>query len=73
MPNFDDPRARSILPDGLVIAVEPLLSARPATVVEDADGWTLRTHNGSLAVHHEHTIVVRRGAPIVLTALAGAA
>jgi methionyl aminopeptidase len=36
--------------------------------LDQADGWTLRTHNRSLAVHHEHTIVVIRGAPLVLTA-----
>jgi methionyl aminopeptidase len=36
--------------------------------VEESDGWTLRTHNGSLAAHYEHTIVVRQGAPLVVTA-----
>ena len=32
------------------------------------DGWTISTHNGSLAVHEEHTIVIREGLPLVLTA-----
>ena len=45
-------------------------SSAPVRVVEDADGWTLRTHNRMLAVHHEHTIVIRRGTPLVLTAAA---
>ena len=44
------------------------LRDRPARVVEDADGWTLRTHNGALAVHHENTVVIRHGRPLVLTA-----
>jgi methionyl aminopeptidase len=70
VPNYPDPRARQELWDGLVIAVEPMLSALPAHVVEATDGWTLRTHNKSLAVHQEHTIVVRNGAPIILTAAA---
>ena len=39
-----------------------------ARVVEAADGWTQRTHNHALAAHHEHTIVIRRGVPLVLTA-----
>lgn len=68
VPNWDDPSARTVLREGLVIALEPMLSARPARVVEEPDGWTLRTHNRALAVHHEHTIVVRHGAPLVLTA-----
>lgn len=73
VPNFDDPRERATLHEGLVIAVEPLLSSVPAGVLEDADGWTLRTSNGALAVHHENTVVVRQGGPVVLTTLDPAA
>jgi len=69
-PNWGDPDARTILTEGMVIALEPMLTSVPARVVEEADGWTLRTHNRVLAVHHEHTIVIRRGAPLVLTAAA---
>ena len=70
VPNWGDPDARTVLTEGLVIALEPMLTSAPARVVEESDGWTLRTHNGVLAVHHEHTIVIRRGAPLVLTAAA---
>jgi methionyl aminopeptidase len=70
VPNWADPDVRTTLTEGLVIALEPMLTSAPARVVEDADGWTLRTHNRVLAVHHEHTIVIRRGAPLVLTAAA---
>lgn len=70
VPNWADPDARTVLTDGLVIALEPMLTSAPARIVEEADGWTLRTHNRMLAVHHEHTIVIRRGAPLVLTAAA---
>ena len=51
-----------------MLALEPMLASAGARVVEEPDGWTLRTHNRVLAVHHEHTIVIRRGAPLVLTA-----
>lgn len=68
VPNYYSPFVPGVLTDGMVIAVEPLLSAEPAEVVEEADGWTLRTDNRCLAVHHEHTIVVTKGAPIILTA-----
>jgi methionyl aminopeptidase len=70
VPNYRDPGERGVLTDGLVIAVEPMVTATAARVVQEADGWTLRTHNGSLAVHHENTIVIRHGAPLVLTAAA---
>jgi methionyl aminopeptidase len=68
VPNWADPGARQVLHEGLVIALEPMLASAPARVVEEPDGWTLRTHNGALAVHHEHTLLIRRGAPLVLTA-----
>ena len=57
-----------MLTDGLVIAVEPMLSELPSRVVESEDGWTIRTRNGCLAVHEEHTIVIREGAPLIITA-----
>ncbi len=70
VPNYADPTASTVLRDGLVLAVEPMVLARPARVVQEHDGWTLRTDNRALAVHHEHTIVVRRGHPLVVTQLA---
>lgn len=51
-----------------VLTIEPLISAGSPDVVQDRDGWTLRTADGSLAAHHEHTLVITRGAPILLTA-----
>jgi len=68
VPNWGDPGARTVMREGMVFALEPMLTLAPTRVVEEGDGWTLRTHNRSLAVHHEHTIVVQRGTPLVLTA-----
>lgn len=68
VPNWRDPDANGRLTEGLVIAFEPMLCSRPARVQEAKDGWTLRTDNRALAVHREHTIMIRRGAPLVLTA-----
>lgn len=53
---------------GLVIAVEPILCAGSGEVIEADDGWTVKTADGSLAVHHEHTLIVTRRGPVVLTA-----
>ena len=68
VPNYDSPLARTILTDGLVIAVEPMLAMRPTRAVEMPDGWTIRTADGSVAVHEEHTVIVSGERPIVLTA-----
>jgi methionyl aminopeptidase len=67
VPNYDDPSAMRRLTDGLVITIEPLIAASFARAVTDADGWTIRTHNASLAAHHEHTIIVWRGGAEIVT------
>ena len=67
VPNHFDPFQRDVLTEGLVLTIEPMISAGSAYPVEDADGWTIRTKDGSLSAHHEHTLVITKGAPIVLT------
>jgi len=67
VPNFDDPSASTRPREGLVLAVEPILAEAPARAVHAGDGWTLKTSSGTLAVHHEHTVVVRDGPPLVVT------
>lgn len=52
---------------GMVITVEPFLSLRSTQVHTAADGWTLVGAPDNLTAQYEHTIVITRGAPIVLT------
>jgi methionyl aminopeptidase len=52
---------------GNVFAVEPMVTAGSPETVLDADGWTVRTADGSLAAHVEHTIAVTADGPEVLT------
>jgi methionyl aminopeptidase len=68
VPNHYDWRVRDVLTDGLVITVEPIIATTSGRIVEGTDGWTIRTANGSLSAHHEHTLVITRGRPILLTA-----
>lgn len=68
VPNYADPEARQVLTEGLVIAVEPIISAGSGKAVLAPDGWTMRTADCRRAAHYEHTIVVTKGAPILLTA-----
>ena len=70
IPNYYSPLTEGVLHEGLVIALEPIVSELPARVVEEEDGWTLRTHNRSLAAHYEHTIVITAAGAEVVTALA---
>ncbi|MGE5278835.1 MAG: M24 family metallopeptidase [Acidobacteriota bacterium] len=67
VPNFDDPLANRRLEEGMVIAVEPIVAAGSGGSYLARDGWTIRTADCALAAHHEHTIVITRGRPIVLT------
>jgi methionyl aminopeptidase len=68
VPNHYDRWQRDVLTDGLVLTIEPLISAGSAATRQDRDGWTVRTRDGSLAAHHEHTLVITREDPLILTA-----
>ena len=70
VPNWYDARQRDVLTDGLVLTIEPMIAAGVGRVVQADDGWTIRTKDGSLAAHHEHTLVITQGEPVVLTAAA---
>jgi methionyl aminopeptidase len=68
VPNYADPQARGIMKEGLVITVEPIISAGSGKVFTDRDAWTVRTSDHALSAHFEHTLVVMSGEPILLTA-----
>jgi methionyl aminopeptidase len=68
VPNYYDPWQRDVLTEGLVLTIEPMISAGSAEAVTDANGWTIRTRDGSLSAHHEHTLVITGQAPLILTA-----
>jgi methionyl aminopeptidase len=68
VPNVYDRWQRDVLTPGLVITIEPLICDGSGRAVTDSDGWTIRTRDGSLAAHHEHTLVVTDAEPILLTA-----
>jgi len=56
-----------LLTAGLVLTIEPIIAAGDGEVVEDGE-WIMRTADGSLSAHAEHTLVITDGAPLVLTA-----
>lgn len=67
VPNEYDLRARQRLTKGLVLAVEPMVSAGSGAVYEAEDGWTIKTKDQALTAHYEHTIVITKGQPLILT------
>jgi methionyl aminopeptidase len=68
VPNYADPGANAILTDGLVITVEPIIAAGSGRAFLAKDGWTVRTADGKPSAHYEHTLVITKGEPILLTA-----
>jgi len=63
------PQDKRVLKEGMVIAVEPFLSTKSQFVTETDDGWTLAAEPNNLSAQFEHTMVITKGKPILLTAL----
>ena len=64
---YHDPSDTRMLKEGMVITIEPFLSTRSRIVTETADGWTLAGVRGNLSAQYEHTMIITRGEPIVVT------
>ena len=65
--NYYKSKDRRILNEGLVLAIEPFLTTGKGHVLEEADGWSLRTTDRTMAAQFEHTIIVTKDEPIILT------
>ena len=65
--NFYNPRDHRILKDHLVLAIEPFLTTGQGRIREEKDGWSLRTVDRAIAAQFEHTIIVTKNEPIILT------
>jgi methionyl aminopeptidase len=68
VPNYYVPGSSQQLTDGLVITIEPIISAGSGAVRQGRDGWTIKTADGAVSAHVEHTVVITDGAPLILTA-----
>ncbi len=67
--NFFDKSDARILHDGQVITIEPFLSTGSEATITADDGWTLLTQEGNYSAQYEHTMVITKDKPIVLTTL----
>ena len=69
VPNHYVASDATVLTEGLVITIEPIISATTSRAIgPGTDGWTISTGDRGLSAHVEHTIVITRQAAIVLTA-----
>ena len=69
VPNFYHPALRTLLREGLVLAVEPMVSSGKGWRTRTReDGWTICTRDGGLAAHYEHTVMITKQQPLILTA-----
>lgn len=67
VPNFSKPNQGVILQEGLVIAIEPIVNEKSPDIYLDEDGYTIRTADGKRSVHFEHTILITKDGPEILT------
>ena len=67
VPNFGTPGRGVRLCNGMTIAIEPMVNAGGAGVYVLPDGWTVKTTDGSLSAHYEHTVALTADGPILLT------
>ncbi len=67
VPNDGKPGRGYPLRPGLVVALEPWFLQSTDKLITDADGWTLRSADGSRGAHSEHTVAITADGPIILT------
>lgn len=67
VPNFGEPNTGEALTPGMVIAIEPIFTIGNGNIFIDKDGYTYKTEDGTYAAHFEHTVLITKGEPEILT------
>jgi methionyl aminopeptidase len=67
VPNYGKQGSGMKLQSGLVIAIEPMINLGVKNVIQERDGWTIRTADRKVSAHYEHTLVVRKGKAEILS------
>lgn len=67
VPNYRTGRRGEELQPGICLAIEPMFTLGTGEVYVEDDGWTVRTDDGALAAHFEHTIAITADGPQILT------
>jgi methionyl aminopeptidase len=67
VPDYSNRNDERKITEGLVLAIEPYVSTGPEYASEDRNGWVLKIPRGQYVAQYEHTIIVTRDEPIVIT------
>ncbi|MBH09216.1 MAG: type I methionyl aminopeptidase [Candidatus Marinimicrobia bacterium] len=67
IPNFGKEKQGQLLYPGMCIAIEPMINAGRKEVFTANDGWTVMTRDGKASAHFEHTIVITKDLPKILS------
>lgn len=67
IPGFYDKSDKRVLKENQVITIEPFISSGAYEVVDKGDGWTLITDPGIFTAQYEHTLVITKGKPLIMT------
>jgi len=67
VPNYGKPGSGKTLHEGMTIAIEPMINMGKRNVVQENDGWTVRTADGMPSAHFEHTVAVGRNNAEILS------
>ena len=67
VPNYGKRGQGIKLEQGLVIAIEPMVNMGSRNIVQENDGWTIRTSDRKPSAHFEHTVAINEGKPDILT------
>ncbi|MDA1169514.1 MAG: type I methionyl aminopeptidase [bacterium] len=68
VPNFGSKGAGTALVEGMVIAIEPMVTIDSPDVATSSDNWSIIATSGKVAAHEEHTIAITKDGPRILTA-----
>ena len=70
IPNFSNPATMDLnveLKEGMCLAIEPMVNMGSRHIKTDSDGWTIRTEDGNASAHFEHSILITKFQPRILT------
>ena len=67
VPNYGKRGKGPLLKEGMVIAIEPMINLGKKEIVQESDGWTIRTRDRAISAHYEHTVAIANGKAEVLT------
>ena len=71
IPNFGEPGRGPRQTEGMTIAIDPMITAGASDVLVQDDGWTIRSADGSMSAHFEHTVAITDEGPRILTPRVG--